>query len=88
MATQLTVVGVVSDDVVPSAPVPQKKSGVSGARHDVAVSSDVGLGPGQTRNYVPVAEHDLGQLSWEEEEERHLHQWEDQSFWSLPDKPV
>lgn len=62
-ATQLTVVWVVSYDVVSSAPVPQKKSGISGARHNVAVPSDVGLWPSQTRHHVPVAKNDLGQLS-------------------------
>ena len=39
----LTVVWVVPNNVVSSTPVPQKKSGISGAGHDVAVSSDVGL---------------------------------------------
>lgn len=66
----LTVVRVVPYNVVSSAPVPQKKSGVSGAWHDVAVSSDVGLWSGQTRHHVPVAEDYLGQLSCGEEGSR------------------
>lgn len=59
----LTVVRVVSNDVVSSAPVPQQESGISGAWHDVTVSSDVGLGPGQTSHHIPVAENNLSQLS-------------------------
>lgn len=41
--TVLTAVGVVSDDVVPPAPVPQKQGGVPGPRHDVAVPAYVRL---------------------------------------------
>ena len=59
----LTVVGIVPDDVMPSAPVPQKKSRISGARHNVAVPSDIGLGPGQTGHHIPVTKHYLGELS-------------------------
>lgn len=63
----LTVVRVVPDNVVSSTPVPQKKRGISGAWHDVAVSSDVGLWPGQTRHDIPVAKNYLGELSCGEE---------------------
>lgn len=70
----LTVVRVVPYNVVSSTPVPQKKSGISGAWHDVAVSSDVGLWPGQTRHDIPVAKNYLGQLSCGEEGGRRISQ--------------
>ena len=60
----LTVIGVVADDMVPPAPVPQQQRGVPGPGHDVAVSSDVRLWSGQTCHHVPVAEHDLRQLAY------------------------
>lgn len=59
----LTVVGIVSDNVVPPAPVPQQQRGISGTRDDVAVATDVRLGSGQTRHHVPVTKDDLGQLA-------------------------
>lgn len=59
----LTVVGVVADDMVPSAPVPQQECRVSGPGDDVAVASDVRLWSGQTCHHVPVTENDLGQLA-------------------------
>lgn len=37
----LTVIGIVSDDVVPSTPVPQQQGGVSGTGDNVAVPTDV-----------------------------------------------
>ena len=66
----LTVIRVVPYNVVSSTPVPQEESGVSGAWHDVAVSSDVGLWSGQTRHHIPVAKNYLGQLSYGEEGQR------------------
>lgn len=68
----LTVIRVVAYDVVSSTPVPQKQGGISGAGHDVAVSSDVGLRPGQTRDHIPVAKNNLGQLSCGEQGGRQL----------------
>lgn len=59
----LTVVGIVSDNVVPPTPVPQQQGGISGAGDDVAVTADVRLRPGQTRHHVPVTKDDLGQLA-------------------------
>lgn len=58
--TSLTVIRVISYNMMSSTPVPQKKSSVSGAGHDVAVSSDVGLWPGQACHHVPVAKNNLG----------------------------
>lgn len=69
----LTVVGIVPNNVVPSAPVPQKKSGVPGSRHDVAVPSDVRLRPGQTRHHIPVAKDNLSELSCEEKQGRTIN---------------
>lgn len=65
--TSLTVIGVIAYNMMPSTPVPQEKSGVSGAGHNVAVSSDVGLWSGQAGHHVPVAENYLGQLPYREE---------------------
>ena len=59
----LTVIGVVADDMVPPAPVPQQQRGVPGPGHDVAVSPDVGLWARQAGHHVPVAEHDLSQFT-------------------------
>lgn len=52
-----------SDAVVLSVPVPQQQGGIPGARQDVAVPTDVRLGPGQTGHHVTVAEHDLSQFA-------------------------
>lgn len=66
-AQTLTAVRVVPYDVVPPTPVPQQQGRVAGPGHDVAVPSDVRLGPGQARDHVPVAEHNLSQLPWNTE---------------------
>lgn len=59
----LTVIGIVSNNVVPPAPVPQQQGGVSGTGDDVAVASDVRLRSGQTRHHVPVTKDDLCQFA-------------------------
>lgn len=59
----LTVVGIVSDDMVPPTPVPQQQGGISGTRDDVAVTADVRLRSGQARHHVPVTKDDLCQLA-------------------------
>lgn len=59
----LTVIGVVSDNMVSPAPVPQQEGGVPGTGDDVAVAPNVGFWPGQTRHHVPVTKDDLGQLA-------------------------
>lgn len=52
-----------SNTVVLSVPVPQQQGGISGARQDVAVSTDVRLRASQTRHHVTVPEHDLSQFA-------------------------
>lgn len=63
MCPLLTVIGVVTDDMVSPTPVPEKKSCVPGPRNDVAVSSDVRFRPGQTRHHIPVAKNYLCQFA-------------------------
>lgn len=60
----LTVVGIVSDDVVSSAPVPQQKGCISRAGDDVAITPNVGLRSRKTSHHIPVAKHDLSELPW------------------------
>lgn len=59
----LTVIGIVSNNVVPPAPVPQQQGGIPGTGDDVAVPADVRLRSGQTRHHVPVTKDDLRQLA-------------------------
>lgn len=65
--------GTLADAVVLAVPVPQQQGGVPGARQDVAVAADVGLGASQTRDHVAVAEHDLGQLACRSEQTDYVH---------------
>ncbi len=65
----LTVVGIVSDDVVPSAPVPQQKGCISWARDNVAITSNVGLGSCKTSHHIPVTKHDLSEFPWMKSEQ-------------------
>lgn len=58
----LTAIGVVSDDVVTPTPVPEKQGGVPRSRHYVAVSTNVGLRPGQACDNIPVAKYNLCQF--------------------------
>lgn len=63
----LTAIRVISYDVVPATPVPQKQRGISGSRYNVAVPTDVWLRPGQARDHVPVAKYNLSQFPWNTE---------------------
>ncbi len=65
----LTVVGIVSDDVVSSAPVPQQKGCISWARDNVAITSNVGLGSRKTGHHIPVTKHDLSEFPWMKSEQ-------------------
>ncbi len=49
--------------MVPPTPVPEQQRGISGSRHNVAVTPDVRLWACQTCDHVPVTEHDLSELA-------------------------
>lgn len=55
----LTAIRVVAYDMVPSTPVPEKQSRISGPRHNIAVPTNVRLRPGQACYHVPVAKYNL-----------------------------
>lgn len=59
-----------SNAAVLSVPVPQQQGGISGARQDVAVSSDVRLGASQTRHHITMPKHYLSQFACKREKNK------------------
>lgn len=55
----LTAIWIVTYNMMSATPVPKQQGSISRPRHDVAITTNIGLRSGKASNDIPVAEHNL-----------------------------